>query len=218
MAELATHLYLSRVGRYIGHGETPEVPVPDTVYAYAVYSNGSISSMGSGTYSAASDYYYPGAAYGYEPPERLRDDPYWETFNPGAVWYGFTGSGLDYWDLRYGVSNSSVIRAKPTAFTERTYRSFNSDGAGLLTVYYDTSAVPGGTIDPAKTYLAISPWCTPGEEPGVVPVLGVVDLDALFALNGIVVDPAFHTADFFTTTPVEKPVFWTSLVGTKETV
>lgn len=218
MAELATHLYLSRVGRYIGHGETPEVPAPDTVYAYAVYTNGSISSMGSGTYSAAADYYYPGAAYGYEPPQYLRDDPYWETFDPSMTWYGFTGSAGDYWDLRYGVTNSSIIRPKPTAFTERPYSSFNNDGASLLSIYYDTSAVPSGTIDSAKNYLAISPWYAPGDEPGVLPVLGVVELDALFALNGIVSDPAFHTADFFTTTPVEKPVFWTSLVGTKETV
>lgn len=218
MAELATHLYLSRVGRYIRHGGTPEVPVPDTVYAYAVYSNGSISSMGSGTYSAAADYYFPGASYGYEPPQYLRDDSYWVTFRPSRVWYWFTGSAGDYWDLRYGVTNSSIIRQKPTAFTERPYSSFYKPGASLLSIYYDTSAVPSGTIDPVKNYLAISPWYAPGEEPAVTQVLGVVELDALFALNGIVSDPTFHTADFFTATPVEKPVFWTNLVGTKETV
>ena len=224
MATLAGYAYFSAEGRRLGHGDEsglPYVPpVADTVQVRAIYSDGSNFSLGSGTYWAASEYYQPGAAYGYEPPPANppRGDPYWD----GLVssWYYWTGTGTEFWDLKYGISNPALVHPKPND-DPREYTLNYVPGDDLLSPdYYDVSGAPGPGPVSGKEYIAVLDWVDPSDEPTDAPLIvyGLVELtDSLW--GGPRANRMFWLSDFFVpSTPSETPAFWTSRVGTKETL
>jgi hypothetical protein len=216
MSVIAGYAYFSQDGRYLAHdfdSGLPYIPpVVDTVYVYAIYDDGSAVFQGSATYWAAYEYYYPGAAYGYEPPpaEPPRGDAEWDE----STWLGWTGTGTEFWDLKYGLSNDSLIHAAPATDVARAHTLIYNSGDSLLGGGYDLTEISGSLPVSGKEYIAVVDWAAP------TVVRGVVELtDSLWPAT--TAPKWYHLADYFVpTTPPDPPVatpFWTAFVGTEET-